>query len=238
MKKWLFGLVVLHAVCGAAEIELFRDDEGISHRLEEIETASHVKEKAHTLMWRRAESNPKNENSGSLLEELDLTSVVLDKVVNLGKKMWTVVENGRPVVNVRSAYANALPSGVRAEDLENFSSLQFRSFRHYGVNLYGVTVYDVTYTLAHRFGGQFNGQGAYIESATVLPQNVEVLWGYNVNLNVEQVSAVNLGTKGNPVASLAMETALTVKTVMKEVRIKHLHEFRGDSAEVRSTEIN
>ncbi|NBX77432.1 MAG: hypothetical protein EBQ92_12830 [Proteobacteria bacterium] len=238
MKKWLLGLVVLQAVSGAAEIELFRDDEGISHRVEEIETATPVKEGVKTLMARRAEPRSSNENAGGLLEELDLAAVVLDKVVNLGKKMWTVVENGRPVVNVKTAYANALPSGVRAEDLENFSSLQFRSFRHYGVNLYGITVYDITYTLAHRFGGQFNGQGAYIESATVLPQNVEVLWGYNVNLNVEQVSAVNLGTKENPIASLAMETGLIVKTVMKEVRIKHLHEFRGDSAAVRSTELN
>jgi len=238
MKKWLFGLVVLHTVCGAAEIELFRDEEGISHRVEEIETTTPVKEKAQTLMRRRAESHPVSENPGSLLEELDLAAVVLDKVVNLGKKMWTVVENGRPVVNVKTAYANALPDGVRAEDLENFSALQFRSFRHSGVNLYGVTVYDVTYTLAHRFGGQFNGKGAYIESATVLPENVEVLWGYNVNLNVEQVSAVNSGTKEDPIASLAMETALAVKTVLKETRIKHLHEFRGDSAEVRSTELN
>ncbi|MFM8269701.1 MAG: hypothetical protein ACKN9V_05880 [Pseudomonadota bacterium] len=214
MKKWLLGLLVFQMVCGAAQSELLIDEQGVSHVREEIETSLPVKEKAKNWMLRRRETGPSNENSGGLLEELDLASVVVDKIVNLGKKVWTVVENGRPVVKVNSSYANALPAGVRAEDLENFSSLQFRSFRHYGVNLYGVTVYDVTYTVAHRYGGQFQGRGAYIESATVLPQQVQVLWGYNVKLNVEDVSTVNLGTKENPVASIAMETELTVSTVM------------------------
>ncbi|NDC25924.1 MAG: hypothetical protein EBZ49_17590 [Proteobacteria bacterium] len=135
-------------------------------------------------------------------------------------------------------YANALPAGVaRADQLENFSPLQFRSVRHYGVNLYGVTVYDVTYTLVHRFGGQFEGRGAYLENVTVLPQNVNVLWGYRVDLNVEHVSTVNTGTRENPVASMALETTLNVSTVMQESRVKNLHEFRGDRAEVNSTEI-
>lgn len=238
MKKWLLALVIFQTVGGAVDFELFRDEQGVSHRREEIETLSPVKETAQKLMSRRAEPKSTNENPGGLTEELDLASVLLDKIINLGKKVWTVIENGRPVVKVESTYANALPSGVRAEDLENFSPLQFKSYRQYGVNLYGATVYDVTYTVAHRFGGQYEGQGAYLESVTVLPQHVEVLWGYNVNLTVDRVSTVNLGSKENPVASIVMETALSVKTVLQDIRMKNLYEFRGDSAEVRSTELH
>ncbi|NBT57898.1 hypothetical protein EBT16_03840 [bacterium] len=237
MKKWLLGLVVLQSFSGAADIELFRDDQGVTHFLEEVENS--VPGTNHNLdLWSRStEPRGTKENVGGLTEELDLAAVVLDKIVNLGKKVWTVIENGRPVVNVDTQYANALPAGVRAQDLENFSALQFRSFRRYGVNLYGATVYDVTYTLVHRFGGQFEGRGAYVESATVLPQNVQVLWGYNVNFAVENVSTVNLGTKENPIASVALETSLTVKTVLQEIRIKNIYEFRGDSSRVSSTEL-
>jgi hypothetical protein len=103
--------------------------------------------------------------------------------------------------------------------------------------LYGVTVYDVTYTLVHRFGGQYEGRGAYLESVTVLPQHVEVMWGYKLDFFVEKVSAVNIGTRENPVASLALETTLNVSTVLQEMRLKNLHEFRGDSAVVNSTEV-
>lgn len=237
MKKWLLSLVILQTIGGATEIELFRDEQGVTHFVEKIENSNSLKMQALHLMGKRVEKKPSNESVGGLTEELDLASVVLDKIVNLGKKVWNVIENGRPVLNVETEYANALPAGVRAENLEKFSSLQFRSFRHYGVNLYGVTVYDVTYTLAHRYGGQFDGRGAYIESATVLPQNVHVLWGYNVNFKVANVSTVNLGTTENPIASIAMETGLKIKTVVQEIQIRNLHEFRGDSAEIRSTEL-
>jgi hypothetical protein len=63
------------------------------------------------------------------------------------------------------------------------------------------------------------------------------MWGYKLDFFVEKVSAVNIGTRENPVASLALETTLNVSTVLQEMRLKNLHEFRGDSAVVNSTEV-
>jgi hypothetical protein len=230
MKKLILGAWLFQVVLVAAPQELLKDEAGVTHFMEEIETPTPVKKKLLTsLNWRT--------RSNGFEEEIDQTGVILDKLVNLGKKVWSVIEKGKPVVTVRSEYANALPEGVRASELEHFSPLQFRSVRHYGVNLYGITVYDVTYTLVHRFGGSYQGQGSYLESVTVLPQEVEVVWGYQLDLNVESVSIANLGDRENPIASIAMETSLRVGTIMKELRLRNLHEFRGDSATVRSTEL-
>lgn len=231
MKTWLFALLVLPVLCLATSVE----ENKVTHFIEEVETPLEIKEAVQSEgAWK---FEPKGDMD-EITKELDRTGVIIDKVVNLGKKIWTVIENGKPAVNVKTTYANGLPLGVsRADQLEKFSSLQFRSIRRYGVNLYGVTVYDVTYTLVHRFGGQYEGRGAYLESVTVLPQHVEVMWGYKLDFFVEKVSAVNVGTRENPIASLALETTLNVSTVFQEMRLKNLHEFRGDSADVNSTEI-
>ncbi|NBV50397.1 hypothetical protein EBR78_04155 [bacterium] len=226
MKKVALLVSLLQCGLWAAPILVQTDEAGIRHFVEAVQTPEPVKEKIQLQSgWR------------TFSDEVDAAGVLVDKIVNLGKKFWAVIESGRPVVNVNTQYANALPTGVRASELEGFSQLQFKSFRHQGVNFYGVTVYDVTYTLAHRYGGKYQGQGAYIESATVLPQEVYVAWGYKVNLEVAEVSTVNLGSRENPVASIAMETRFRVQTVLQDFQLNHLHEFRGDRAEISSTEV-
>lgn len=171
--------------------------------------------------------------------EIDLNEVevLFDQLVNLGKKMWALVENNRPVVNVNYMYANALPKGVRSsEELDHFSELQHVSYRVYGQNLYGITVYDLTYSLVHRFGGSYQGRGKFLENVAVVPSHLDVMWGYNVNYNVEKVSVVNTGTRENPVGAILLETNFKVSTVLKSSETHSVYDFRGDSAKVTAVQ--
>lgn len=170
-------------------------------------------------------------------DELDSANVIFDKLVNLGKKMWALVEANKPAVNVSYMYANALPQGVRnSEDLESFSELQSRSFRTYAKNLYGVTVYDLTYSIIHRYGGSYQGRGKYLENVAVIPSNLDVVWGYTVDYKVDKVSVVNSGTKESPVASILLETNFKVSTIMQSSETHSVYDFRGDRAEVKRVE--
>lgn len=159
-------------------------------------------------------------------------------IINLGKEIWAVIEKNQPVVNTSYDYATALPKGVTsAAELDGFSDLQYESWRMYGTNTYGMTVYDVTYTLVHQYGGSLGGKGQYLATVTVLPSNVSVLWGYKVDLAVKQISATNVGTAAAPVGSVAMELAFTVHTVIKHHESRVLYQFRGDKAEVLGTDL-
>lgn len=238
MKVLLVILALAPLLTVAEPSQIYSDSEGVVHYQEVFETPEAVKNEI-SRAWKHGleMANHSPLADIDLSKELDGVGVIIDKIVNLGKKVWAVVENGRPVVNVNSLFANALPAGARSSELENFSEFQFQSIRHQGVNLYGATVYDVIYTLVHRYGGTYQGRGAYLEGVSVLPQRVEVMWGYNLDLKVEQVSAVNIGDRENPVASLALQTSLNVKTVLQELRLKNIHEFVGNRAEVNSTEL-
>ena len=146
-----------------------------------------------------------------------------------------IIEENRPTLDAATAYANALPKGVKnSAELEGFSGLQFQSYRRFGKNLYGLTVYDITYTLLYRYGGSYKGKGCYLDSITILPHELEIAWGYKVSLAVKGLAPTNVGTHEAPVASLLMELDFRIATVVRTAEFRANYEFRGDSREVRS----
>ena len=161
--------------------------------------------------------------------------VLIDQIINLGQKIWGIIEKNKPVVNIKYTFANAVPLGVKStEELDRFSSVQAKSYRMHGTNLYGATVYDVTYTLVHRYGGQYKGKGQYLDAVTVYPHKMDVLWGYTVNFNVDRIATTNVGSAEAPVASILMDLNFTVSTVFKSSQFRQIFEYRGDSATVRA----
>ena len=164
---------------------------------------------------------------------IPLPNIDVATLVNLGKTFWQVISDNRPVANVSFDFANALPKGVTAaSDLAGFSDLQMKSFRLYGVNFLGMTVYDVVFTVVHQYGGRLGDKGHYIASAAVLPSKVDVAWGYKLNLKVSNVSYTNVGTADDPVASLSLALDLGVDSFLKHHAQAAIFQIRGDRADV------
>lgn len=163
-------------------------------------------------------------------DDLDNAGVIIDKLINIGKKMWAVVEAGKPVMNVKFDFATALPQGVTsASQLAGFSDLKFKSFEYSATNLYGIEVFKVQYTVVYQFGGAYNGKGAYIATASVVPQDVSVMWGYDLSMNVDNVSVANLGTSDSPVAGMNLMAKIKVSTVIKASELNEVFAIRGDN---------
>ena len=157
--------------------------------------------------------------------------VIIDAIVNTGKKIWKIIEDNQSVVNIKYHYANALPKGISsASELENFSKLQYRTFRMWGKNGFGMTAYDVTYTLVHQHGGSYQGNGQFLSTVAIIPTSVDVLWGFDLDFETTEVSVTNAGSHLDPIAALTMEMAFKVSTIISkhtETRVAH---FRGDQS--------
>ena len=163
-------------------------------------------------------------------DDLGVIDATLDHIINIGKKVWAVVVAGKPVMNVKFDFATAMPKGITAaSELHGFSDLQFKSFEYAGTNTYGFEVFKVQYTVVYQYAGAFGGKGAYIASASIVPQNVSVLWGYSLGMNVDNVSVSNLGTSESPVAGMNLMANIKVSTVLKAVEINELFAIRGDT---------
>lgn len=153
----------------------------------------------------------------SLVNPLKETEVILDQLINIGKKVLKVVEAGKPQVRFNSQLATALPEGSKCWlQLENWQVPEAKAYRIEYKNLYGMTVVDFTYRITYLYGGGVEGLGKYIGYAKIEKQNLDVKWGWTFEANATVPTIFNLGTRANPVAGMNMLLEWKVSTMLNE----------------------
>ena len=211
---------------GSSSAVMYAEDGEVSHYIQEVETPNDIKDQL-------ANYQPTPQEDDDVVFENGLS---LAKVILIGKKVWQIVEANKPVVNIAYDYVSAVPEGLsNPRSLEHFSGLNQKSYRMSGKNLYGITVYDVIYTVVHQFGGDYEGEGSYLTTVAILPSKVDVLWGYTVDMKTRALPATNVGSRYKPIAAMGLEMNFNVRTVLRDTTRKVLFHFRGDSAKVVAT---
>tara|TARA_B100000925_G_scaffold291923_1_gene282533 strand:+ start:4303 stop:4983 length:681 start_codon:yes stop_codon:yes gene_type:complete len=159
---------------------------------------------------------------------------VVDTLIAVGKKIYEVVDAGRPVVNAKFNNVSVLPKTEGGNlvnpfyDMAGWSAPVHKKYRITFKNLYGVEVISFTYGVSMQFGGKFNDTGAYILGANIYPEDLNVLWGWNLDANVETVSISNTSSLNDPVASLQLKLDGKVTTPLVENRFSHVFYLTGD----------
>lgn len=160
---------------------------------------------------------------------LDESLIVLDQIINFGKKIWAIVEANKPVVNYKTDRADAMPAGIQTwQNLETWNAPQAKVYRATYKNLFGMTVVDFAFRVLFTSGGSYKGKGQYLTHVTIVPANLNVAWGYNFDAQATIPSVVNNGTQAEPVAGMELLMNWTVKTVMKHHQSTMSFFVRGD----------
>ena len=156
------------------------------------------------------------ERAGSTPSTLELTPDDISQIIAVGKQVWKLIEDNKPVVNVKADRIAVLP--VKAECwrfLENWQNPTVKTYRSTFKNLFGMTVVDLQYKVVGLTGGTYRGKGKYLANVAVVPEIVDVAWGYTFNASVSVPAVVNFGTMADPVAAVQIELSYSVDTVMK-----------------------
>jgi hypothetical protein len=166
--------------------------------------------------------------SGGLIARLTAAEVVVDKIINIGTKIWNVIERGRPVANYSSQRANALPQNTRRWDqLQNWQRPTSRVQSVVYKNLYGMEVVRFTYRVISLYGGDVSGIGRYIGYATVEPLEMTVAFMYTFNAGAKVDAVYNMGSSANPVAGMLMNVNWTISTILKSSTESHSYTLDG-----------
>lgn len=140
-------------------------------------------------------------------------------IVALGEEIYALVDKGRPVMKTSYAPISVLPTkGDKAVSILDMEGWQMPSKRTYEIiykNLYGMEVVKYRYSVIFSYGGKYNGKGAYITGAQIVPVSVSVSWGYSFSATMKLASLQNYGTVVDPVAGVTMSMEYTVETIMK-----------------------
>ena len=149
-------------------------------------------------------------------------------IINIGFKLWSIVEAGKPVSSFNAQYAHALPRGADSwAMLTNWQEPMVRTFHVQYKNLYGMNVVDFTYSVVANTGGQYDNRGAYIANATVLANELSVMWGFDFKADAEVPLVMNMSTEEAPVAGMQIKVGWSVESVLSSEKRTELYFLNG-----------
>jgi hypothetical protein len=161
--------------------------ETLEMTIEEVDPATLPKGKYDYLY----EHVLRNLTNGVAIEPM-ASAIDWGMVVNVGKKIWEIVEKNQPTLQVQTSSASALPGGI--SDWKQMAGWQTPISRAYSItytNLYTIKVVQFTFRVVFHYGGNYQGKGKYMTGITVIPSNIDVLWGYNFDCKVTVPEVLN-----------------------------------------------
>lgn len=238
MMKWAFALSTLFAINGFAqnldsryfemtepEVKLVREE---SLSFQTFASSAIGSSLCQTGNARFLTAPSEGIDLGGVLKDLQSGELILDQVMNLGKKIWDIVQAGKPVVNLKTDVATALPYGAKCwMDLQTWQAPQARTYSVTYKNLYGIEVVKFSYRVVYVAGGSVNGKGAYIGYAALEPSEVSVAWGFTFNASSSAPAVYNMGTKEAPVAGMNLQMNYSIDTVLKSVKASQAYFISG-----------
>lgn len=153
----------------------------------------------------------------------------IDQWVTLGERIWKLIEANRPVANVKTQRVTVIP--VKAEEWTKMEGWQGPAMKTYTLearNGFGASVIKQTYTIAYNHSGKLDGKGAFLANAMIIPSNVEVAWGFQLDSNAEVGDVVNTATKADPIPGLHLGVHWTMKSVLKHNEGREVFFLKGN----------
>jgi hypothetical protein len=140
-------------------------------------------------------------------------------LVALGESIYNLVQKGKPTNTTSYAPISIIPkqNGVMVDilDVEGFTAPAARTYEIKYTNLFGMDTVVFRYTVMFSYNGSYNGRGAFITGAQIVPVTASTMFGYDFRANMKLGGIQNTGTKENPVAGATMLLEYEVKTVIK-----------------------
>ena len=138
---------------------------------------------------------------------------------NRGQSAWPLIARSKPVP-AGGCWASALPVGA----MSSSGSTPLRlGFCVSAKNLYGVSVVSIGYEFILQSGSRLGASGMYIARLEVAPTNVDIAWGWNVDMTVAIQSPGEYGDPTALFATLPAQLQLKIETEIKTDQVSKLH---------------
>lgn len=165
------------------------------------------------------------------IPELDQAELVVDKVINIGTKIWKVIEKGTPVLTYSQTTGSAVPQNTKSwTDLENYKEPVTRVMKVSYKNFAFGEVVHFVYRVILVAGGSYHGVGSYIGYAAVEPIEMTPSYLYKLTATASIDNVYNKGTSANPVAGMVLTVRWSVSTIMSPLIGSHTFFLDGNGA--------
>lgn len=153
---------------------------------------------------------------------------IIGDFIQIGEKIWKIIEANKPVVNLRNSHVSVLPLGTASPiDISGWKKPSVKTYMVSYENGFGMNVVEFVFRLVFSHSGNIDGKGAYIANAGLYPTNLSVAWGYTFNADTAATNAINIGTTDDPIANLELHLNWSVETVFKTNKRKLISVIDG-----------
>lgn len=152
------------------------------------------------------------ETSGKRVPELSTFDVAdWNLMVTIGEKLIEIIKAGQSVVNIKRDVVSVVPAGVQSwEQLSGWKVPMTKVFEVKATNGWGTDVVKMRLKISAM------NNGAYLANVLIVPSELVVQWGFNVDVWSENRPPVNVGTASVPVAGLGFDIRYKIKSLMSE----------------------
>ena len=155
------------------------------------------------------------------------------KIVNLAMKIYNIIVKNRPVVNIATDYANAVPeAATHWTQLTGWQGPDSKLYTFTAKNVAGIQVVNAVYKVHYVWGASFQGRGKYLTGVTIEPVSITTGWGckLDVTADVPDETIVNAGTGEAPVAQMDLKLKWRLKSFAQDLAQEAVYRVRGDGA--------
>jgi hypothetical protein len=161
--------------------------------------------------------------------------MVVDQLIALGRKIWPIIEAGRPVITSNFGPAvSVLPRTSDSPDfvamylMDNWSAPAQQSYLVEYKNGFGSVVISFRYSVSFQHSGRYEGKGRYLTGLDVAASQIRVGWGFNFNATSTLVNISNRGTMDQPMASATVRINYEAKSFLNEIQSAESFHASGD----------
>lgn len=161
------------------------------------------------------ETFDQNFRTTTLGDGLDDAGVYIDKLIMIGQKVVDIVKAGAPVIDVKNDAVHVVPQGINAwQALAGWKTPVTKVYALSMKNGFGMTVIQIRLKLSATGGGNYDGQGKYLSNVYMVPTSLYSMWGFYLNVWMENRPPVNVGTKSSPTAGLGVDLRYKVSSAL------------------------
>lgn len=155
-------------------------------------------------------------------------------IVALGEQVYTLVQKGKPSNKTTYVPISVLPK-VGNEVIEIFETEDWKAPKKvtYSIvytNYLGMDVVKFRYSVIYAYGGTWNGKGAYITAAQIVPESIMTSFGFDFSAIMKLGGIQNHAKKDDPMAGAILTLQYTVETVLQANLETESYHIKGNGA--------
>lgn len=153
----------------------------------------------------------------------------INDIINIGKVAWSVIKDGKPVVDYYEDYATAIPRNAPWDELDSFQDYRAGPYGWKFADYIGTRTVEFSWYFTSQCAGSYAGHGKFLTNVGATITSIYSAWGFTVNVNCSTpAKPINYGTLQDPIAGLQVFVSMEVQTSLQTFVKKCLATVRGD----------